>query len=75
MSKLNAQWVAHFDSGGRMYSKYKRLMSFVEKFGRVRTVWTDDSKWSGESVTTLWTAIWVDFDPYMRTKTMSRTKK
>ena len=44
-------------------------MKFVEQFGRVRGVWMHDNKWDGAKVTDLWSAVWEDFDPNMRTET------
>lgn len=67
LQKVSPHWVYHFDSQGRKYSQMKQVMKFVEKFGRARGVWA--SEWDGEKITTLWSAIWEDFDPYMRTET------
>ena len=56
-----------------MYSRFKRVMDFVEEFGRQRNVWLQQGGWDGESITNLWSAIWLDLDPFMRTET--RRKK
>jgi hypothetical protein len=65
------QWVYHFDTKARDYSKMKQVMKFVEAFGKQRGVWVEGTggKWDGATVTTLWTSIWKDFIPYMCTKT------
>jgi len=71
LGKVNTQWVYHFDTKARDYSKMKQVMKFVETFGKQRGVWVEGTrvKWDGAFVTTLWDAIWEDFIPYMCTKT------
>ena len=61
--------VSHFDHGSRQYSKMKQVMKNVERFGRDRGIWVKFNEWDGEKVTKLWSAIWHDFDPYLRTET------
>ena len=70
MRKWSPQYVSHFDHNGRNYSKFKQVMKFVEEFGRLKGVWVGPNEWDGETITKLWSAIWKDFDPYMRTETM-----
>ena len=69
LAKLSPHWVEHFDKQGRKLSKMKQVMKYVEQFGTIRGVWMHDNKWDGAKVTNLWSAIWKDFDPYMRTET------
>jgi hypothetical protein len=70
LGELEPLHFKHFDSGGRKYSQYMQVMTLVEKFGRERDVWLESSRnWDGKSVTVLWSAIWQDMYPYMRTKT------
>ena len=70
LGELEPLHFKHFDSGGRKYSQYMQVMTLVEKFGRERNVWLESSRnWDGKSVTVLWSAIWQDMYPYMRTKT------
>jgi len=68
LQKVSPHWVYHFDEQGRSLSKMRTVMRFVEQFGREKGVWVS-SGWDGEKITTLWSAICEDFDPYMRTET------
>ena len=44
-------------------------MSKVEDIGREDKVWVPYSQWDGEKFTKLWSTIWCNLDPYLRTKT------
>ena len=45
------------------------MMSKVGEIGREDKVWVPYSQWDGETVTKLWSKIWCNMEPYLRTKT------
>ena len=47
----------------------RQVMSKVEEIGQEDKVWVPYSQWDGEKVTKLWSTIWCNLDPYLRTKT------
>ena len=58
--------VIHIKNGKEKLCKIQKVMKIVEKFGRDRKVWHNDTKhWDGARITALWTAIWRDLDPYL----------
>ena len=44
-------------------------MFIVQYHFQEHKVWLDSNKWDGVVVTTLWSTIWSDMDPYLRTPT------
>ena len=66
----------HFDKGGKGFSKFKRVMKFVKKYGHEKGVWlqlTQTNWWNGKAVTDLWDSIWEDFKPHKKKKTQLST--
>ncbi len=41
---LSPENAKHFDRGGKLFSKYKQVMKFVEKYGREKDVWLKTTK-------------------------------
>ena len=59
--------VRHIKNGRNKLSKMKRVMGVIERFGRNRSVWHDNTQyWNGARVTTLWTSTWNDLSPYLK---------
>ena len=68
LSKFSSNLVSHFDTGGKKLSKMRQIMSHVEVLGTAKGVWVN-SGWDGAKVTELWSTIWEDMDPFLRTET------
>ena len=68
LSKFNTSLVEHFDKQGKRLSKMRQVMIHAETLGREKGVWVD-KQWDGEKVTSLWSAVWKDMDPCLRTET------
>ena len=70
LRRLTSANVKHFDAKGRTLSKMRKLMEHVESLAVKRKVWVSSKLWNGETVTTLWSAIWEDLLPCLVTESV-----
>ena len=65
---LTAANVEHLKQGRNNLSKMKQVMIQIKKFGVNKGMWENEGNWNGEKITALWSVIWEDLDPYLRTE-------